>query len=135
MLKRPKPGRTRFSAHEKWLGDYNSHKPQAHDARCDGAHSPAAVVGWVKGMQPDPQLVYRVFSAVGEMRTINKAGYVRFRDFWLYGERALPREKVLVNIFQDILTLEYQEQPLSRYWVEWAPDDRHAEPGWQPQTL
>jgi putative transposase len=114
-----------LAAHEKWLRDYNYQKHQAHDDREDGAHSPAAVLGWVKSVQPEPQLVYRVFSAVGELRTINKAGYVRFRDFWLYGEHNLAGEKTLVNIFQDILTLEYEEQPLTRYSVEWAPDDRH----------
>src|SRR5260370_468969 len=25
-------------------------------------HSPAAVLGWIRGMQPEPDLVYRVFS-------------------------------------------------------------------------
>jgi hypothetical protein len=31
-------------------------------------------------------------------------------------------ERVLVNLFQDALTLEYEEQPLPRYSVEWQPD-------------
>jgi hypothetical protein len=30
-----------------------------------------------------------------------------------------------VNIFQDLLTLEYQQEKLSRYSVEWQPDERH----------
>ena len=30
-----------------------------------------------------------------------------------------------VNIFQDILTLEYEQEKLSRYSVEWQPDERH----------
>ena len=70
-------------------------------------------------MQPEPERIYRAFSAVGEMRTITKAGYVRFRDYLLYGEQNLAGERALVNLFQDILTLEYQEQPLVRYSVEW----------------
>ena len=59
------------------------------------------------------------------MRTMTSAGYVRFRDYLLYGEQNLAGERALVNLFQDILTLEYQEQLLSRYSVEWQPDEKH----------
>ena len=100
-----------LAAHEKWLLDFNYQHHFAHEQREDGCHSPAAVLGWVKGMQPEPELIYRAFSAVGEMRTITKAGYVRFRDYLLCGERNLAGERALVNLFQDVLTLEYQEQP------------------------
>jgi hypothetical protein len=113
-----------LAAHEKWLLDFNYQHHFAHEQREDGCHSPAAVLGWIKGMQPEPERIYRAFSAVGEARTLSKAGYVRFRDYLLYGERNLAGEKVLVNLFQDVLTLEYQEQHLSRYSVEWQPDER-----------
>lgn len=114
-----------LAAHEKWLLDFNYQHHFAHKQREDGCHSPAAVHGWVKGMQPEPEGIYRAFSAVGEMRTISKAEYVRFRDYLLYGEQNLARERALVNLFQDVLTPEYQEQPLSRYSVEWQPDEKH----------
>ncbi|WP_040446943.1 hypothetical protein [Ktedonobacter racemifer] len=38
---------------------------------------------------------------------------------------SLAGHETLVNIFQDTLTLEYGEYPLSKYSVEWQPDDRH----------
>jgi hypothetical protein len=115
-----------LAAHEKWLLDFNYQHHFAHEQREDGCHSPAAVLGWVKGMQPEPERIYRAFSAVGEIRTITQAGYVRFRDFLLYGEQNLAGEKALVNMFQDVLTLEYQKQLLSRYSVEWqSTDDKH----------
>lgn len=114
-----------LAAHEKWMLDYNHQKHLAHEKREDGCHSPAAVLGWVKGMQPEPDLVYRVFSALCEMRTLTKAGYARFRNFLLYGEHGLAGKKTLINIFQDLLTLEYGDHPLSRYSVEWQPDDKH----------
>ena len=114
-----------LAAHEKWHRDYNFQKHLAHEKREDGCHSPAAVLGWVKGMQPEPDLVYRAFSAICETRTLTKAGYARFRNFLLYGEQGLAGKRTLVNIFQDTLTLEYGEQPLSRYSVEWQPDDTH----------
>jgi len=76
-------------------------------------------------MQPAPDLVYRVFSAICETRILSKAGYAKFRNFLLYGEQGLAGKKTQVNIFQDILTLEYGDAPLSRYSVEWQPDDKH----------
>ncbi len=77
--------------------------------------------------------IYRAFSAVGEIRSLTKAGYVRFRDYLLYGEQNLTSERVLVNLFQDVLTLEYEEQPLSRYSVEWQPDEKHLRRAGNPR--
>lgn len=114
-----------LAAHTKWMTDYNFQKHMAHEDRQDGCHSPAAVLGWVKGMQPEPELVHRAFEAICEVRRLNKAGYAKFRNFLLYGERGLAGEKAVVNIFQDLLTLEYQQEKLSRYSVEWQPDERH----------
>ncbi|HYQ60478.1 MAG TPA: DDE-type integrase/transposase/recombinase [Desulfatiglandales bacterium] len=114
-----------LAAHEKWMRDYNFQKHLAHEKRDDGCHSPAAVLGWVKGMQPEPDLIYRAFEAICETRTETAAGYARFRNFLLYGEQGLAGKRALINIFQDVLTLEYGEDPLSRYSVEWQPDDHH----------
>jgi hypothetical protein len=69
--------------------------------------------------------MYRAFSAICETRTLTKAGYARFRDFLLYKEHALAGKKALINLFQDTLALEYGEQPLAKYSVEWQPDDKH----------
>lgn len=114
-----------LAAHEKWLLDYNHQRHMAHEIRDDNCHSPASVLNWQRGMQPEPELIYRAFSAVGETRTLNKAGYAKFRNFLLYGEQGLAGYETLVNIFQDTLTLEYGDTPLSKYSVEWQPDDRH----------
>jgi transposase InsO family protein len=114
-----------LAAHDKWMADYNFQKHMAHEERQDGCHSPAAVLGWVKGMQPEPELVHQAFEAICETRRLNKAGYAKFRNFLLYGERSLAGQQTLVNIFQDMLTLEYQQEKLSRYSVEWQPDERH----------
>ena len=77
----------------------------AHEKREDGCHSPAAVLQWIKGVQPEPERMYQAFFALCETRRLNKAGYARFRNFFLYGERNLAGETVLVDIFQDVLTL------------------------------
>jgi len=80
---------------------------------------------WVTEKLFEPDYMYRAFSAICETRTLTKAGYARFRDFLLYGERALAGKQTLINIFQDTLALEYEEHPLAKYSVEWQPDDKH----------
>ncbi|WP_220199432.1 hypothetical protein [Ktedonospora formicarum] len=82
-----------LAAHEKWHQDYNFQQHMAHEKRDDGSHSPTAVLEWIKGMQPAPDLVYCAFSAICETRTLTKAGYAKFRNFLLYGERALAGQK------------------------------------------
>src|SRR6266566_3468554 len=114
-----------LAAHDKWMRDYNFQKHMAHEERQDGCHSPAEVLGWIKGMQPEPALVHQAFSAICETRRLDKAGYAKFRNWSLYGERALAGEITQVNIFQDFLTLEYEQEKLSRYSVEWQLDERH----------
>jgi hypothetical protein len=51
--------------------------------------------------------------------------FLYFRSRIHTGERNLAGETVLVDIFQDVLTLDYHQERLSRYSVEWQPDDRH----------
>jgi putative transposase len=113
-----------LATHEKWVRNYNYQKHFAHEQREDGRHSPAEVLGWVTGKQFEPDYLYRAFSAIGETRALHRAGYARFRDFLLYGERGLAGHKVLINIFQDTLALEYGEHPLAKYSVEWLPDEK-----------
>ena len=75
----------------------------------------ARLGGW---QEFEPDYMYRAFSAICETRTLTLAGYARFRDFLLYGERGLAGKKALINIFQDTLALEYGEHPLVKYSVE-----------------
>ncbi len=114
-----------LAAHEKWMRDYNFQRHQAHEEREDGRHSPAEVLGWVQGHQWEPERVAAAFTAVWEPRVLNKAGYLRFRNFLLYGEHGLAGKETLVNLFQQSLTIEYEQTPLARYAVEWQPDNKH----------
>ncbi len=41
------------------------------------------------------------------------------------GKTRLAGETVQVNTLQDVLTLDYNQERLSQYSVEWQPDDRH----------
>ncbi|WP_137686063.1 hypothetical protein [Thermosporothrix hazakensis] len=114
-----------LAAHDKWMRDDNYLRPFAHEKRDDGCHSPAAVLQWMKEVQPEPELVEQAFSAMCETRRLNKAGYARFRNCLLYGERNLAGETGQVDSLQDGLTLDSNQERLSRHSVEWAPDDHH----------
>ena len=69
----------------------------AHEERQDACHSLAAMLGRVKGMQPEPERVHQVFEAICETRRLNKANYAKFRNFLLYGERGLDGEEAVVK--------------------------------------
>lgn len=57
-------------------------------------------------------------------RHLNRAGYVRFRDFLLYGEEGLAGKPASISLLHDTLTLEYAGESLSRYSVEFQPDQK-----------
>lgn len=82
-----------LAAHDKWMADYNFQKHMAHEERQDGCHSPAAVLGWVKGMQPELELVHQVFEAICETRRLNKAGYAKFGTFCCMASEAWQDRK------------------------------------------
>jgi hypothetical protein len=62
-----------------------------------------------------PHMIGSRSNRCSKIRRLNKAGYAKFRNFLLYGERNLAGEKVQVDIFQDVLTLDYNQERLSRY--------------------
>jgi len=48
-------------------------------------------------------------------------GYVRFRDWRIYGEEGLARQEAALWLHEKTLTLEHRGLPLSRYDVEYLP--------------
>ena len=58
------------------------------------------------------------FFSTRSTRVLDALGYVRFLDWRLYGEEALPRREVAVWLQPESLTLEYGGRPLSSYDVE-----------------
>jgi hypothetical protein len=98
-----------LAAHEKWMNDYNFQRIWPMRSGMTDVTALRLCSGGSKACSQ---------SRICETRTLTKAGYARFRNFLLYGEQGLVGNKTLVNIFQDVLTLEYGEHPLSRYSVE-----------------
>lgn len=78
--------------HDKWGQDYNEQEHWAYRKRGDGRRSPATVLEWVAGLPHDPTELARLFRPVRSPRRLDRAGYVRFRRWRVYGEHGLPKQ-------------------------------------------
>jgi len=112
------------AAHDRFVASFNRQVHGGHLERQDGKHSPAEVLGWVLGTQHDPDELHRIFYQTRSLRRIDKLGYVRFRHWRLYSERGLVKEKAALWLYGETLTIEFSDQPLAQYGVDYEPD-RH----------
>jgi hypothetical protein len=72
---------------------------------------------WVIGTPHAPEELERLFQPVRYGRRLDRAGYVRFRRWRVYGNRALPKQPSLVWLSEETLTVQYDEEPLAYYTV------------------
>jgi putative transposase len=113
------------AVHDKWVADFNYQIHWAHRDRQDGRHSPAEVLGWVRGQIRDAAELHRIFYTVRFQRRLNGAGYLHFRHWRVYGERGLARKVVGLWLYEENLTLEFSDEPLAQYAVKYQPDHKH----------
>jgi transposase len=113
------------AVHDKWVADFNYQIHWAHRERQDERHSPAEVLGWVHGQQRDLEQLHRIFYAVRWERRLNGAGYLRLRHWRVYAERGLAQRRVAVWLYEEKLTIEFGDEPLAQYAVEYEPDHQH----------
>ncbi len=111
--------------HARWVGGYNQQDHWAHRERPEGRRSPAAVLGWVCGRVFAPEELHRVFYRTRFGRTLDRLGYLRVRNWRVYGERGLAREQVAVWLYEQTLTVEFADEALAQYTVAYQPDKRH----------
>jgi putative transposase len=113
------------AAHAQWVRDFNTQVHWAHRQRQDNRKSPAEVLGWVQGQLREVAELDRLFYAWRFWRRVNPGGYVRFRQWLIYGERGLAKEQVAVWLYNESLTLEFREEPLAQYEIAYQPDRKH----------
>ncbi|MGZ3645789.1 MAG: hypothetical protein ACXVCM_18280 [Ktedonobacteraceae bacterium] len=111
--------------HDRWVADYNYQVHYAHRHREDNRHSPAEVLGWVQGKVWSPQQLDHIFYSTRFIRRLNQHGYFRFRHWKLYGELGLAKRKATIWLSKEHLTVEYGDEPLSQYVVQYQPDEKH----------
>ncbi len=124
-----------LAAHEQWVVAFNYQEHWAHRERQDNRHSPAEVLGWTTGAVRTPEQLHRIFYATRFGRLIDGAGYVRFRCWRVYGERGLAKKKAAVWLYRETLTIEFSDQPVSQYTVEYQPDAAHLRTITHPQLF
>jgi putative transposase len=108
--------------HDRFIADYNFQIHWTHQDRQDGRHSPAEVLGWIQGTQRDPHELHRIFCATRFGHRLDKLGYVRFRNWRIYGEHGLAHRRSAVWLYGETLMLAFSDEPLAQYAVEYEPD-------------
>lgn len=103
---------------DRFVYDHSEQDHWAHRHRRDGKRSPGAVLNWVIGTPHEPAALERLFQPVRDHRRLDRAGYVRFRHWRVYGNRALPKQPALVWLSEETLTVQYDEEPLAYYTVK-----------------
>lgn len=111
--------------HDRWVADYNYQVHYAHRYRDDNRHSPAEVLGWVKGKVWQPEQLDHIFYSTRFVRRLNQHGYFRFRHWKLYGELGLAKRKTTIWLSKEHLTVEFGDEPLSQYTIQYQPDEKH----------
>jgi hypothetical protein len=103
--------------HAAWVHDYNTQEHWAHQRRQDGRRSPKEVLGWHTGKRVGEEELARIFAPACFWRRVDQHGYVRFRNWRLYGERGLVGRPATIWLTEEHLTLQYGEDPLAHYAV------------------
>lgn len=106
------------------MSDHNFQDHWAHKDREDGRLSPAEVLGWVRGAVWEPERIHRVFFSHQFKRWLDRFGCVRFRHFRLYGEEGLAKENITLWLYGEVLTLEFNNTPLTQFQVSYQPDKK-----------
>ncbi len=83
------------------------------------------MLGWVAGRAFAPDELHRVFYRTRFGRRLDRLGYLRFRNWRLYGEQGLAGGQVAVWLYEQTLTVEFADEALAQYQVTYQPDRRH----------
>lgn len=113
------------AAHDHWVTNYNYQAHWAHRMRDDGRETPADVLDWICGTVWDEAALHYAFYATRFGRRLDKAGYVRFRHYRLYAEPGLEQRRVAVWLYQEQLSIAFNDSLLVQYQVDYQPDHKH----------
>ena len=104
--------------HDRWVDNYDHEEHWAHQHKREGRRTPADVLAWVMGAPHEPEELARLFAPLRYERRLDRAGYVQFRRWRVYGNRALAHDAALVWLSEETLTVEAQAEPLAYYTVK-----------------
>jgi hypothetical protein len=107
-------------AHAVWVADYNTQEHGVHQKRQDKRRTPKDVLGWVDGRCFTTAELARIFVPLRYGRRLDQQGYVRFRNWRIYGERGLAGRQAAVWLAEQYLTIQFAEEPLAQYRVAYG---------------
>jgi transposase-like protein len=113
-----------WALHDQWVTAHNWQPHWAHRHRKDGRHAPGEVLGFVQGRFWTTAELDRAFR-FRSGRTVDKHGYVRYRNWKMYAERGLIGQPVVVWRCGDHLLIEHQDEPLAQFAVAFEAKGRH----------
>src|SRR5690348_12906529 len=89
--------------HDRWVEDYDHEEHWAHRHKREGRRTPAGVLSWVIGTPQEPEELARLFAPARYERRLDRAGYVQFRRWRVYSNRAVARQDALVWLSEETL--------------------------------
>jgi len=104
--------------HDRWVEDYDHEEHWAHQHKREGRRTPTGVLSWVIGTPHEPDELAQLFASLRYERLLDRAGYVQFRRWRVYGNRALAQQAALVWLSEETLTVGSSEEPLAYYAVK-----------------
>jgi putative transposase len=113
--------------HAAFIETFNTTAHWAHRHRDDGARTPVAVLGWLRGRRVEPKRLRELFGRTSFLRTVNRYGFVSVQRFYLYAENGLSRQRVSIWIYEGELSIAYQQTLLARYRCAYAPKHRQLQ--------
>lgn len=110
--------------HERWMSSHNEQSHWAHRQREDGKRTPAEVLDHMVGHIWNSDHLHRVFFTRRFARWLDRLGYLRFRQWSLFGEEGLAKQQATLWLYGQTLTLEYASTPLTQYTVSFQSDKK-----------
>jgi len=123
------------AVHEAWVVNFNAQPHWAHRDRDDNRHSPMEVLDWVRGTIYEAEALRKVFYTTRFDRRLDRAGYLHFRRWKLYGEYGLARQTATIWLTAENLTVTFLDQPLAHYAVSRSSDQKRLTDIREPQLV
>ena len=101
--------------HAEFIANYNEQEHFGHLNRTDGARSPMAVLAWVKARPVAIADLAAIIATEQVKRHLNRNGYLQFRHWRLYGAAGLAGREADVTLYQQTVTVAYEEVPVIQY--------------------
>jgi len=104
--------------HAEFVANYMEQEHFGHLDRPDGLRSPMEVLAWIKARPVAITDLESIIATEQVKRHLNAKGYLQFRHWRLYGAAGLAGRDADVLLYQQTVTVTYEDMPLIQYQVQ-----------------